>query len=113
MKRLPIAGKVLFEFWAMVLTCQFVSLQGLILPAYAQTLPNFEAAAQEIRSATAYPSSSQRFFEAGQMQFEVEIRRLQRVERQSTPLLRIQTGSQTNAQAGRSSGALENLTLRR
>jgi hypothetical protein len=51
-------------------------------------------AARAIRSAQSYPSSAQRFFGAGQAQFEADIQQLQRLTREAAPLLQVQPDAQ-------------------
>lgn len=77
MKRLPLLPMI----FATSLTC-VVLIGSDGSPAAAQTVP------ARITNALAYPTSSQRFFEAGNEQLEIEIQRLQH-NPQAMPTLHI------------------------
>lgn len=73
-----------------------VIVLGCSTAAVAQGLPGplvppiiNQASLARITADLAYPSSSQRFFEAGKAQFEEEIRRLSNDDEQSEPLLTV------------------------
>ncbi|MBT9312727.1 hypothetical protein [Leptothoe kymatousa] len=67
---------------------------GITSPVLGQTVPapsqGFWVSANVV-AALAYPSSSQRFFDAGRAQFEQEIKRLSEPDEQTEPLLTLQS----------------------
>lgn len=73
-----------------------VTVMGGSISALAQTVPGpnlpvslDQASLASIEAALAYPNSAQRFFEAGNDQFEEEIQRLSAQDTQSEPLLTV------------------------
>ena len=85
----PVSAVVLLAYAPSVLA---QTLSGLTLPLPVDHLPlpveqiDFDRVAADL----AYPNSSQRFFEAGQEQFEEEIQRLSDEDDAATPLLTVQ-----------------------